>query len=353
MTVVGSQIRKLVVESRGSLLDCLRVIDRGGCGASIVVDGESLLVGLVTDGDVRRALLSGADLGDPLLPFVQSKPLVVTTAVSRPHVLDLMRSRGVALVPVIDPEGRVIGVHSLTEFLSPRVLSTVAVVMAGGLGSRLGDLTTFTPKPMLPVAGRPVLEWIVLRLVGEGVRRIYISTGYLAEQVEDHFGDGSSFGCSISYLRDPPTHRLGSGGALGLYGFEEANGDPILVMNGDLMTHFNLAAMLNHHQSSGAKLTLAVRTHETEIPYGVVTTNKEGFVGALEEKPVASWTVNAGVYLVDPGLIKHVDSSREFRMTELVEKCLQNEERVAVWRIDGDWVDIGARIDLARAQGFA
>jgi NDP-sugar pyrophosphorylase family protein len=230
------------------------------------------------------------------------------------------------------------------------VLPNAALIMAGGRGSRLGDLTKTIPKPLLTVAGRPVIEWILLHLVSEGIRKVYVSTGYLAEEIESHLGGGTEFGCEITYLRDPERHPLGSGGPLGLLS-EEGLTTPIIAMNGDLMTRFGLREMLSAHHRLGNDVTIATLTYTVDIPFGVLETDESGLITAMSEKPSASWPVNAGIYVINPEELPSVRPEKELPMTEFIQDCLDRGARVGSWEIDGDWVDIGRPEDLDTARG--
>ncbi|MGA0222570.1 MAG: sugar phosphate nucleotidyltransferase, partial [Candidatus Nanopelagicales bacterium] len=246
--------------------------------------------------------------------------------------------------------GRVVGVHLLNEMIGREVLPNSALIMAGGRGSRLGELTKTLPKPLLKVAGRPVIEWILLHLVSEGIRQVYISTGYLAEEIESHLGSGTEFGCEITYLRDPEGHPLGSGGPLGLLREEDLT-SPIIAMNGDLMTRFGLREMLSAHHRLGNDVTIAALTYTVDIPFGVLETDEGGLITAMSEKPSASWPVNAGIYVISPKELPSVRPERELPMTEFIQDCLDRGAQVGSWEIDGDWVDIGRPEDLDTARG--
>ncbi len=343
----------LSLQFDATLLDGLGAIERGGCGIAVVEDSTGRLQGLVSDGDIRRALIRGVRLEAPITDIMSRAPLVVTAGASRAHVLDLMRARGVSEVPVVDEDFRIIGLHQLNRMISRNEIPNVAVIMAGGLGSRLGALTKAVPKPMLPVAGRPVLEWIVLHLVGEGVRDILISTGHLGSIIEDYFGDGKHFGCGISFVRDPEGVRLGSGGALGLIGTERLGCHPAVVLNGDILTRFDLASMLAHHCNTAASMTIARKSVGHEVPYGVLTTDSSGMIEAIVEKPEVTWTVGAGIYVIEPRLAARIVTPQDFPMTDLIKSCLDRNEKVSSWEIEGDWIDIGRPEDLAKARGAA
>jgi len=340
----------LMVRLDDSLLDALRVIESGRVRAAIVCDDSKHLVGIITDGDIRRALLTGETLESTIDGVVERQPLTVSRSASRADVIDLMRSRDVSFVPIVDNDGKVVGLHLLNEIIGRDVLPNAALIMAGGRGSRLGDLTKSLPKPLLKVAGRPVIEWILLHLVSEGVRKVYVSTGFLSQKIESHLGDGADFGCDITFLRDPDDRPLGSGGPLCLLRDEDLSA-PVIAINGDLMTRFGLQEMLEAHRRLGNAVTMASLTYSVDIPFGVIETDDEGAVTALIEKPSASWPVNAGIYVINPEVLPLAEPERELPMTAFIENCLDQGRRVGQWEIDGDWIDIGRPEDLNVARG--
>jgi len=345
---VTNQVQVLFAPEAATIREAMEVIDSTGIEISILVDAEQRLLGVVTDGDVRRALLSGAGLDDRVMPFASLTPFTVPPSAARADVVDLMRSRSIKQVPVVSNHGRVVGIHTIQEMISAQVLPNWAVVMAGGRGTRLGELSQTRPKPLTPVAGRPILEWIVLNLVGAGIRRIFLTVNHLGELIEEHFGDGADFGCTIDYVREDTSAPLGTAGSLSL--LPEVPTNPLLVMNGDLMTTVRADRLLNAHAEAGHDLTVATKEYAHEIPYGVVDVEERSLVG-IREKPVLTWPVSAGVYAMSPSVVTLVPLGREFLMTELVTSCLDQGMRVGVWPMDGDWLDVGRPSDLNRARG--
>ena len=343
-------LAKTMIRPGTAIIDAFRAIDQGGLRGAMVVDTEERLIGILTDGDLRRALLGGARLEEAVDDFIRCQPLTVTPSASRADVIDLMRAHSASFVPTLDQSGRVVGVHLLNEMIEREVLPNAALIVAGGRGSRLGELTKTLPKPLLTVAGRPVIEWILLHLVSEGIRKVYVSTGYLAEEIESHLGSGSEFGCEIAYLRDPEGHPLGSGGPLVLLR-DEGLATPIIAMNGDLMTRFGLREMLSAHHRLGNDVTIATLTYTVDIPFGVLETDEGGLILAMSEKPSASWPVNAGIYVISPKELPSVRPEKELPMTEFIQDCLDRGAQVGSWEIDGDWFDIGRPEDLDTARG--
>lgn len=340
------------VPDDASLLDVLHSIDRSGLHVALLVSPDGLLRGLLSDGDVRRAILGGADLGGPAREHATARPQSVAVGSGRAHVLDLMRALRISAVPEVDDVGRPTGLHTLTDVAGVPDLPNPVVIMAGGKGTRLGQLTRSTPKPLLEVAGRSIVEWIVLNLVGGGVRDVWVSVNHLAEQVQDHLGDGDRLGCRVRYLRESPEQPLGTAGSLALFRREQPDLDrPVLVMNADLVVQFDPAQMLDLHRSAGAAVTVASRTYQHEVPYGVLETEGTSVTG-LWEKPVLTREVNAGVYVVAPSVLDRVPADRPSTMPEVIQGCLDRDETVASWPLTEDWIDVGTPQELARAKGM-
>lgn len=334
------------VLAKGSTIeDAMRSLDRSGVEISLVVDEEGILLGTVTDGDVRRALLSGASLSASASDCMNRSFASVTPSAGRAEVMDLMQARRLSGVPVVDARGRLIGLHLLHELLGRSARPNWAVIMAGGFGSRLWPLTEAVPKPMLRVAGRPILERIVLHLVSFGVRKIFIAVHYLADVIEGHFGDGSRFGCRIEYLREE--QPLGTGGALTLLPAQPEH--PLLLMNGDLVTQADVGRLLDFHEVEQAKATIAVRSHFQTIPYGCVELDGVR-VRQLEEKPRIARLVNAGIYVLNPDLLSRIPPGREYAITDLFADMLSRNERVCGFEVEGDWIDVGQKDTLEQAR---
>ncbi len=347
---MDASLRGICILPDASLRRAMEVIDAAGSEIALVVAPDGHLAGTLTDGDIRRALLRDALLADPVLPFA-SRDFVATTSLDRVAALELMQARGLAELPVLDNQGRVVALHRLRELLGVAPRENVAVLLAGGRGVRLGSLTREVPKPMMPVAGRPILERIVLHLVGAGVTRVFLAVNYLAERIEEHFDDGAHLGATIEYLREEPGRPLGTAGALGLLPAElRDEGPPILVMNGDLVTRFSVSELCAVHARERAAVTVGVSEHRYEVPYGVVEVDGER-LRSLDEKPPSRWLVNAGVYAVEPWVAARVGPGEERSMPHLVAECIAKEEAVAACRIGDDWLDVGTPETLRVARG--
>jgi dTDP-glucose pyrophosphorylase len=336
---------KFCLKPGDSLRRALEVIDLGGGGIALLVDADYRLVGTLTDGDVRRALLKSVSLDQPAAAYAKTAFTTVPMEASRAEVLDLMQSRILHQVPILDRSGRLAGLHLLHEILGAIERPNWALIMAGGRGSRLGSLTDQIPKPMLKVVGRPILERLIHHFVGFGVRKIFISVHYLGHVIEDHFGDGSRFGCSIEYLRE--TEPLGTGGSLRL--LPEIPAHPLLVCNGDLVTQVDFGSLINFHEEGDYLATMGIRNYSHEIPYGCVDVSN-GQILRLEEKPSFAHWVNAGIYALSPEVLTRVPQGF-FPITTLFEHCLNRQEKIGAFEVLDDWIDVGQREHLKQARG--
>lgn len=339
-----SRLEACTVSAGATLRDAMMALERGAIGIALVVE-RGRLVGTMTDGDVRRALLSGAGLDQPLQPFARHAFTSASAHTSRSEVLDLMQARAIEQVPVVDDAGGLVGVHLLRELLGGEERASWAVVMAGGRGARLRPITDTIPKPMIKVAGRPILERIVLHLVGHGIRRVFLSVNYLAQVIEEHFGDGARFGCRVEYLREE--QPLGTAGALSL--LPEPPSAPVVVLNGDLLTQVHVGDLLGFHARGGHHATMAITEYTHTVPFGVVETAGDR-VTDLVEKPSHAWWANAGIYCLAPEVIARVKERTELPMTTLLGDCIARGESVGAYRVQGDWLDVGRPDELKKAR---
>ncbi|QSR32877.1 nucleotidyl transferase [Nocardioides sp. S5] len=352
--MIDTHLDQICVPPDATLLQSIAAIDHGANALCCVVDEENRLLAVLTDGDVRRALLGGAALDSPALPHATRDPRTVESGTPRALVIDVMRSVRISAVPEVDDQRRLVGLHTLSDVLGAPQLPNVAVIMAGGRGSRLGDLTASTPKPLMTVAGRSIIEWSVLGLVGGGVRHIFVSVNHLAEQIIDHLGDGSRLGCRIDYLHEQVDKPLGTAGSLTLLPDAVRHAPhPLIVMNGDLMVEFEAERLVEHHRRSGAELTMGVRAYTHTVPFGVVQTDTAHRVTSIAEKPEMRVEINTAVYCLDPQLIQLLPTGEHSTMPELAQTCLDDDRSVAAWTMNADWIDVGTPADLARAKGQA
>lgn len=334
-----------IVPAAGSIRDAMRALDAGARQIALAVDEGGRLVGVATDGNIRRAILGGATPEDALGPALTRTFVSVGPTEGRAEVLDLMRARSIGSIPVVDDAGRPIGLHRLNEFLDPAPRPNAAVVMAGGQGTRLRPITAAIPKPMIRVAGRPILERIVLHLASHGISHVYLAVNYLGSVIEEHFEDGGRFGCRIDYIREE--QPLGTAGALGL--LPEAPEHALLVMNGDLVTQADLGGLLDSHAAGGYSATIGVRKYLHTVPFGTVERDGPNVIG-LEEKPTLVREANTGMYALSPALVARVERNERLDMPDLVSGALERGEKVGAFEIEDDWLDVGQRDQLERAR---
>jgi len=340
----GVPIEKGCVDQSQTIMEAMRVIDASAWGIALVLDESRRLVGTLSDGDIRRALLNGATLEFPLAPYIRRQYQAVGPEAGRAEVLDLMQALRMRQIPVVDTSGRLLGIHLLHELIGAVERPNWGVLMAGGKGTRLHPITEHLPKPMIRVAGRPIIERLVLHMVSYGIRRIFITIHYLGHVIEEHLGDGSRFGCRIDYIRE--AEPLGTGGALAL--LPESPRHPVVVLNGDLVTQANIDQLLALHHEGGYVATIGLRRYFHQVPFGCVDL-EGGLIRRIEEKPVISRLINAGLYVLSPEVVERVPQ-KFFLITELFEDCLEREERVGAFEIDNDWIDVGQHEQLRKAR---
>lgn len=342
-------VSDLFVPLSAPLRDVLTRSDATQRGIILVVDGENRLQGVITDGDVRRAFLAGVNLDTPVRTFLEKKgtknhPITAPVGTAHVDLVELLRTYGVSHIPLVNHSGQVEALAGLDDLLQEDEVTLQAVVMAGGLGTRLHPLTMELPKPMLPVGDRPLMERIIRRLSTAGVRDVSITTHYLAEKIVEHFGDGQQFGVNLNYVSEEKL--LGTAGGLALIPEPSTT---LLVINGDILTEMDFRTMLAFHREHGAALTLVVRQFEMQIPYGVVESDGVR-VCQLIEKPVHRFFVNAGIYLLEPAAHALIPKGRRFDMTDLIKVCMDRGLTVVSFPIWEYWRDIGQHDDYAQAQ---
>lgn len=340
-----TQFQKYVVRNDQSVHEALQVIDETGKSFVMVVDGEFRLLGVVTDGDVRRAILRGTGLDVPVDRVMNRRPVVLPKGALRAEALRVMEESGIRQVPVIDEDGRLSGLF-LKDIREPAPSRpNRAVIMAGGLGTRLRELTKDKPKPLLPVGRRPILETIVRQLESFGFRHVTMIVNYKAEMIRQHFGDGSHLNVAIDYIEEPK--RLGTAGALHL--IEGQVHEPFLLMNADLLTKLNVGQLMDNHEQGGYELTICVKEIELPVPYGVVE-HEDHRLCEILEKPNMKFKINAGIYVMNPELLAHIPRDEYHDITTFINNLAGNGIAVGCFPIHEYWLDIGQAKDYEQAR---
>ena len=338
---------KTFIAPTGTIAEAIRVLEESGVQICLVVDERRRLLGTVTDGDVRRGILRAIPLEAPVTQIMRSDPRVGRPGDASETLLTLMTELEIKQLPLVNGEGEVVGLVTARELTKPSAeRENWVVLMAGGLGNRLRPLTDTVPKPLLKVGHKPLLETILESFRAHNFTRFFLSVNYKADMVKEYFGDGTAWNCRIEYLEEK--ERLGTAGALSL--LPDRPTAPVVVMNGDLLTKVNFSSLLDYHTEQSAVATMGVREYDFQVPYGVVEIH-EGRILALKEKPVQSFFVNAGIYVVDPAAVDQVPRDRFFDMTELFNRLIASQQTTAVFPIREYWLDIGKPDDFIRANG--
>jgi dTDP-glucose pyrophosphorylase len=346
-----NELDRVTVSPENSVRQVMECIDASAKGIALVLDDQRHLIGTVTDGDIRRAILAGMDLELPIGELLkQRQPAFASGALTAPlgtddtALLHLMAEQTVRHIPLVDEHGCVTGVAFLSELVKEYELPLRAVVMAGGYGNRLRPLTEDVPKPMLPLGDKPLLQLIVEQLKHAGIRRVNVATHYKSEVIADHFKDGEAFGVEIRYVKED--QPLGTAGALSL--IEEVD-EPLLVMNGDILTRVDFRALLTFHREHKADLTVCVRQYEFRVPYGVIDTDGVNVKG-ISEKPVVRNFINAGIYLLNPQVRGLIPNGQPYDIPDLIDKLISEQRTVVCFPIREYWLDIGKVDQYAQAQ---
>ncbi len=337
---------KTFVAPEASIRETIAIIDAGSLQIALVVNATRQLLGTVTDGDIRRGILRGHGLDAPVAGIMNTTPTVARLNESREDILVLMKQKQIHQIPLLDEQNVVVGIESIDAMLQSGPRNNPVVIMAGGLGSRLHPLTDDCPKPLLRIGNKPILETILENFTAYGFEQFYFSVNYRADMVQEYFGNGERWGVRIEYLHED--RRLGTAGALSLLpaGIRE----PILVMNGDLLTKVNFEHLLNFHARAKGAATMCVREFQHTVPYGVLTLD-EHRIAAIEEKPVQRYFVNAGIYVLDPECLAHIPASGVLDMPELFCQVIATGAHAAAFPIREYWIDIGRLDDYERANG--
>lgn len=338
--------KEVLISPTTSILEAIKIIDATSLQIALVVDENKRLLGTLTDGDVRRSILKGISLTDPVQTVMKREFTCVSITETRDNILRLMKEKQFHQVPVLDENQCIVGLELLDELLSIKKRDNVIVLMAGGLGTRLGSLTKECPKPLLKVGNKAVLETIIDSCKEYGFQKFVISVNYKAEMIQNYCGDGSQWGVDISYIHE--SKRLGTAGAIGL--LQEIPAHPILVMNADVLTKVNFQHLLDFHSDHESVATMCVREYYFQVPYGVVQIDKQRLLG-IEEKPVHRFFVSAGIYILNPEILSIVPKDEYFDMPSLFEKLIENKNVINVFPIREYWLDIGKLDDFEQANG--
>ncbi len=334
-----------ILPANATIQQVIHNLDQVKIKIVIVANDAGKLEGTVSDGDIRRGLLRGLDLSSPITSIIHRNALVVPPDMGREMVMQLMVANKIQQIPVVDDHHHIVGLHLWNEISTPPKRSNLMVIMAGGLGTRLRPHTESCPKPLLHVAGKPMLEHIIERAKLEGFSHFVLSINYLGHMIEDYFGNGERLGVQLDYLREKSP--LGTAGALGL--LNPRPSAPFVVTNGDVITDIRYGELLDFHIRHEATATMAVRVHEWQHPFGVVQTQGVDIIG-FEEKPVTRSHINAGVYALAPDALNVLSAEAYCDMPVLFERLQAKAKRTVAYPMHEPWLDVGRPDDLVLAQ---
>ena len=337
--------KKILLKTDSTLKEALQTINSGAIQIALVINKDEKLLGTVTDGDIRRGLLKGFSLEDSIETLVFQTPTVCYMDDTKEKILDIATSKKLHQIPIVNREGKLVGIKEIEELLKPTTKTNRVVLMVGGLGTRLRPLTDNIPKPMLKVGNKPILETIINGFKKYGFINIVLCVSYKSEIIEEYFKDGSAFGVNIEYIHE--NKRMGTAGALSLA--NKRLHEPFFVMNGDLLTNINFENMMEFHLSNDAIGTMGVREYDFQVPYGVVNI-EDGNILSIEEKPVQSFYVSGGVYVLSPEVLQHIPEDTFYDMPTLFETLIEQKEKSISFPIREYWLDIGQMSDFHRAN---
>ena len=343
--IKDKKISQICLDNKATVRKCIKVIDENKQGIALIVDEKRRLIGTVTDGDIRRFVLVGHSIDEPVTQVMWTKPMTVSLDASEKEIKELMNKHLLSNIPVLDSMGRPIRIINLRDIVPKESVCQFAVIMAGGEGRRLKPITETIPKPMIKVDDKPILENIIYDLKESHIVDIYISVNYKTDIIESYFKDGSAHGVNISYLKEDK--KLGTAGALTL--LPETPSNPILVINGDVLTKTNFLRFMEFHKQHRCVMTVAATQYRLDVPYGVLNISSHYLLG-IEEKPEQRFLCNAGIYMLNPEALSQIPRNAAFDMTELIKELIRKGLPVTTFPIHEYWVDIGQMDDLKKVR---
>ena len=339
------KIENIKLKQNATIKEALGIIDSGAMQIALVVDDNDKLLGTLTDGDIRRGILRGLDLDSSIETIVFKEPAIAKISSTKEEILKIALSKKLHQIPIVDDNGIVLDLKEIEELVEPKIKTNRVILMVGGLGTRLRPLTQDTPKPMLKVGNKPILQTIVEKFAEYGFVSITMCVNFNASIIRDYFSDGREFGVNIDYVLEQK--RMGTAGALSL--LKEHPSEPFFVMNGDLLTNVNFEHIFNYHVLNKATATMCVREYDYEVPYGVVKMNDNKII-EIAEKPVQKFFVSAGIYMLSPEILDLIPKNEFYDMPALFEKLIKLSKNVISFPIREYWLDIGRMEEYQRAN---
>ncbi|MGD9625710.1 MAG: nucleotidyltransferase family protein [Arcobacter sp.] len=338
-------IEDIIVKETTSIKEVLQIIDKSSKQLAIVVDDNKRLLGTISDGDIRRALLKNMSLSESVKDIYFKNPTVANINNSKEEIINICRVKKIHQIPLVDDNGNLIGIEILDELISKEEKTNKVILMVGGLGTRLRPLTENTPKPMLKVGNKPILQTIIEKFAEYGYTNIIMCVNYKSHMIQDYFGDGKEFGVNIEYVLE--NQRMGTAGALSL--LKDKPNEPFFVMNGDLLTNVNFEHLHNYHIATNSMATMCVREYDFQVPYGVVNI-KDSKIISIEEKPTHKFFVSAGIYMLSSEVLNYIPQNEFYDMPILFEKLINLNQNTVSFPIREYWLDIGRIEEYKKAN---
>ena len=339
--------QKVVMAPDNSIRDAFHVLNNERLGIALITDSSGILKGTVTDGDIRRGLLKGLTLESKLTEVLNSNPVLADKNFNRRDVFNIMSKHKISQVPIVDKEMKLLGLHLMEEKVFPSIRTNTVVIMAGGRGTRLLPFTETTPKPMLLITGKPILEHIIIQARNQGFKNFILAINYLGNIIEEYFGDGSFLDVDIKYVKE--TTPLGTAGALAL--LNPAPQDDLVILNGDVISDVNYADLLDFHLQNQAAGTMAVQPFEWVNPYGIVQTEELEIID-FHEKPTIKFLINAGIYALSPMSLNLIKNFAPLQMPNLFIEIRKKGGKTIVYPVHEKWIDVGSKESLKEAIQF-
>lgn len=339
------KIDNLKLNDNASIKEALEIIDKAAMQIALVIDEDDRLLGTITDGDIRRGFLKGLDLNSSIESIIFKTPTIAKISDPKEEILKLALFKKLHQIPIVDNDGKIIGIQEIEELIKPKEKTNKVILMVGGLGTRLRPLTENTPKPMLKVGNKPILQTIVEKFAEYGYTNIVMCVNYKSHIIQDYFGNGNEFGVNIEYVLEE--QRMGTAGALSL--LKEKPKEPFFVMNGDLLTNVNFEHLHDFHTSNSSMGTMCVREYDFQVPYGVVNI-EDSKITSIEEKPTHKFFVSAGIYMLSPNALEYIPNNEFYDMPTLFEKLINEKKNTISFPLREYWLDIGRLEEYKKAN---
>lgn len=338
-------IDNIKLNKNATIKEALKIIDKAAMQIALIVDDDDRLVGTLTDGDIRRGLLKGLTLDSSIEGITFTTPTIATISDTKEEILKIALAKRLHQVPIVDENGKIVGIQEIEELIKPKQKTNKVVLMVGGLGTRLRPLTDNTPKPMLKVGNKPILQTIIEKFAEYGYANIVMCVNYKSHVIQEYFGDGGEFGVNIEYVFEE--QRMGTAGALSLLHVKPT--EPFFVMNGDLLTNVNFEHLHDYHLANNATGTMCVREYDFQVPYGVVHV-KNSKILSIEEKPTHKFFVSAGIYMLSPEVLELIPQNKFYDMPTLFDKIISDNKNAISFPLREYWLDIGRIEEYKKAN---